>query len=61
MTDKLIKAKDVKCGHEGCRNKGYRWISGDPDIPPVALCKKHLQEFEMRLWGVLDGKGAKKK
>jgi len=61
MADKLIKAKDVRCAHEGCRNKGYRWLCADMDIRPVALCKRHLAEFEMEMLGILNRKRGKKK
>lgn len=51
--DKLIYAKDTTCMKEGCKNKGYRWITVDIDIAPLCYCEKHLREFEMNILGIL--------
>lgn len=52
-TPNLTLAKDVSCSRPKCRNRGYRWIAWDPDIPAFVLCRKHLVEFEMELFGVM--------
>jgi len=51
-----IKAKDITCMKSGCKNKGYRWIYADLDIKPICYCKKHIMEFEMEMFDILEGK-----
>lgn len=50
----IIKASEKKCQKEGCKNKGYRWICADPDIQPVCYCKKHIREFEEKVFKILN-------
>ena len=56
--DELIKASDRTCEKEGCKEPGYRWIGGDPDIKPMVLCKKHTLEFQQELMDAFPSIGA---
>lgn len=55
MTSKLIKANTVKCSRQECKNMGFRWIAGDPDIKPFALCELHCIEFKKVIMKIMKG------
>jgi hypothetical protein len=53
--DKMIYAKDKMCYKCG-KKRASKWITVDPDIPPIAYCEDCLFKFEQRLMDVLNGK-----
>lgn len=48
--EKRINAKDKKCDFEKCKEKGYRFVLVDMDLPALCFCERHLMEWEMRLF-----------
>lgn len=48
-----IHAKDVNCYVERCKEKAVKWLIVDPDIKPIAYCKKHLTEFKVKIKDIL--------
>jgi hypothetical protein len=55
-TETIIKAKDKVCDFKGCKNKGFRFIVVDMDLPKICYCEKHLLLWEMRIFEELNKK-----